>query len=148
MPGARAEAPESRVGQVFWIQPKGRPFSIDIFRDPGMRERFRLEATRSFVVAGVSRTGSDQLIYQLVFESGERAFVSVAAFEADLYVDPALTSETRLNPSPYLSPEAYLYSIKSIFTENPATLADRIDRLGPSRILAPEATLPPAESSK
>jgi len=70
MPGARAEAPESRVGQVFWIQPKGRPFSIDIFRDPGMRERFRLEATRSFVVAGVSRTGSDQLIYQLVFESG------------------------------------------------------------------------------
>jgi hypothetical protein len=148
MPGAHAEAPQSRVGQVFWIQPQGRPFSIDIFRAPGMQERFRVEGTRAFVVVGVSRTADDTLIYQLAFETGEQAFVSVAAFESDLYVEPALTSETRFNPSPYLSPEAYLYSIKSIFSEDPDILAERVDKLGPSRILFPKVTLPPPESSK
>ncbi len=140
MPGARAEAPDSRVGQTFWIQRKGRPFSIDFFRDAELRERIPLEDSGRFVVAGLTRTNNDQSVYQVVFETGEQAFVAVEAFESDLYVDPPLTSETRFKASPYLSPEAYFYSTKSIFTEDPAALAERIDRLGPSRIITPGAS--------
>lgn len=142
MPGARGEAPQSRVGQTFWIQRKGRPFSIDVFGDGELRERIPVEGTRRFVVVAVTRTGDGQPIYQIVFETGEEAFVAVDAFESDLYVDPSLTSETRFKSFPYLSPEAYLYSIKSIFSEDPELLAERIDKMGPSRIVDPGVNQP------
>lgn len=139
MPGARAEVPQSRIGETFWVQRKGRPFSIDFFGDGELRERFPVEGTRHFVVVALTRTRDGQPVYQVEFETGEQAFVTVDAFESELYVDPSLTSEMRFKSFPYLSPEAYLYSIKSIFSEDPDPLAERIERLGPSRIIDPGA---------
>jgi len=137
MPGARAERPESRIGQVFWLQPKARPFSLDVFSSPELDELAPVEGTRRFLVKGLTRAGlrgDGALIYHIGFEAGGDAFIPVESFEAQLYVDLPPQSETRLKSRLYLSPQAYFFSIKSIFSEDPEVLWERIRSLGPSRL--------------
>lgn len=137
MPGARAQSPESRIGQVFWVRPKAPPFSVDFFDSPDMERRVPLEGTRRFAVMGLIRAGereSDPLLYVVRFGPGEEAVIPVASFEAQLYVDLPPQSETRLKSDLYLSPQAYFFSLKSIFSEDPDALWERIRNLGPTRI--------------
>lgn len=154
MPGARAEQPESRVGQVFWVQPKARPFSVDFFASPELDTRVPVDRTRAFVVIGLTRAGAKgdgALIYHVRFGPGEDAFIPVDGFEEQLYVDPPPQSVTRLKSDLYLSPEAYFFSIKSIFSEDPELLWDRIQYLGPTRILprkVPDKPAPKPEDGK
>ncbi|HEX6828530.1 MAG TPA: hypothetical protein VF104_06085 [Burkholderiales bacterium] len=137
MPGARTEDPESRLGAPFWYQPKARPFNVDFFESPELDARVRMDRARGFVVTALTRASPGQggaLLYRVRFESGEDAYIPVAGFEAELYVDPPPQSETRLKSDLYLSPEAYFFSVKSIFAEDPDQLWERIEHLGPSRI--------------
>jgi hypothetical protein len=147
MPGARGKAPESRIGQVFWARPAARPFSVDFFDSPDLHKRVPLERTRRFAVLGLIRAGereTDPLLYMVRFGPGEHAVIPVHSFEAHLYVDPPPQSETRLKSDLYLSPQAYFFSIKSIFTEDPDVLWERIRNLGPTRIGPPAPARPPA----
>lgn len=150
MPGARAERPESRVGQVFWVQSKARPFSVDFFASPELETRVPMEGTRRFVVKGLTRAGAREggaPLYQVGFDSEGDAFILVESFEVQLYVDLPPQSETRLKSDLYLSPQAYFFSIKSIFSEDPEQLWERVRSLGPSRVrpLVPAPTPVPQE---
>jgi hypothetical protein len=134
MPGARADDPEIRVGQVYWVQPKARPYSVDFFETLELTSRVPVNRSRRFKVVAVQSSRDDEPVYQVQFESGVEAFIPVASFESELYVDPPPMSATPLKSNIYLSPEAYFYSIKSIFSEDPDVLHERIRNLGPSRI--------------
>jgi hypothetical protein len=134
MPGAHADDLGSRVGQVFWTQPKARPYSVDFFESPELQSRLPISTVRWFVVTAVTSSGDGAALYQVRFDSGTDAFIPVASFEVELYVDPPPQSATPIKSNLYLSPEAYFYSIKSIFSEDPAVLWERIDNLGPTRI--------------
>jgi hypothetical protein len=140
MPGARATAPESRVGQVFWFQSQGRPFSPDFFHSRELDKRLPVAGKRRFVVTALTRGGAREEgapVYQVRIEPWEDAFIPVDSFEAHLYVDPPAQSETRLRSDLYLSPQAHFFSLKSIFSEDPELLWERIRVLGPSRIRPP-----------
>jgi hypothetical protein len=146
VPGARAKAPGSRIGQMFWTRPAARPFSGDFLDSADLHKRVPLERTRRFAVLGLIRAGereTDPFLYMVRFGPGG-AVIPVASFEAHLYVDPPPQSETRLKSDLYLSPQAYFFSIKSIFTEDPDDLWERIRNLGPTRNGPPAPARPPA----
>jgi hypothetical protein len=147
MPGARIENPESRVGSRFWFESRSRPFSPDFFEAADLERRVAMDGVRSFVVTAVApaaKAGERGMLYRVRFETGSDAYIAIADFEAHLYVDLPALSETRLKTDLYLSPEAYFFSIKSIFGEDPDLLWERIRNLGPTRIRPPAPAKAPA----
>lgn len=149
MPGARAENPASRVGRLFWVQSAARPFTPDFFEAVDLDRRVPVDRVLRFVVTAVElqAAAEPRLLYRVRFESDLDAFIPVADFEAHLYVDLPPQSETRLKTDLFTSPEAYFYSIKSIFSEEPGQLWERVRTLGPSRILPAPPVVPPRPDS-
>lgn len=144
MPGAQVADPGSRLGQTFWVDPNSRPFTPDFFETADLERRVPMVRVLKFAVAAVeppTKAGESGLLYRVRLETGRDAYIPIADFEAHLYVDLPPVSETRLKSDLYLSPEAYFFSIKSIFSENPELLWERIRALGPSRI-RPQAPAP------
>lgn len=150
MPGARIENPESRVGARFWFESVSRPFSPDFFEAADLERRVRTDRVRSFLVTAVeppAKAGERGLLYRVRLETGRDAYITIADFEAHLYVDLPDLSETRLKTDLYTSPQAYFFSIKSIFSEEPGELWERVRLLGPSRIRQPAPALQPRSGS-
>lgn len=146
MPGARIENPESRVGIRFWHETLSRPYSPDFFEAADLERRLSMDRVRSFVVTAVeppAKSGERGLLYRVRLETDRDAYIRIADFEAHLYVDLPALSETRLKTDLFTSPQAYFFSIKSIFSEEPAELWERVRVLGPSRIRQPAPAVPP-----
>ncbi|HET9701429.1 MAG TPA: hypothetical protein VFP70_10960 [Burkholderiales bacterium] len=145
MPGARIENPASRVGGRFWFESSSRPFSPDFFEAADLQRRVPMDRVRSFLVTAVeppAGEGERGLLYRVRLETGRDAYIAIADFESHLYVDLPDLSETRLKTDLYTSPQAYFFSIKSIFSEEPGELWERVRLLGPSRIIQPAPGAP------
>jgi hypothetical protein len=109
-----------------------------------------MDRVRSFVVAAVeppAGAGERGLLYRIRLDTERDAYIRIADFEAHLYVDLPDLSETRLKTDLYTSPQAYFFSIKSIYSEEPGALWERVRVLGPSRIIQPAQGAPSRSGS-
>jgi hypothetical protein len=146
----RAERAENRVGRTFWARPGLSDTSVEFYKDPELRNRVPVYRKTRFKVLGVLAIRpfpEPEPVYRVRFDSGDEAYIAVAAFDELLFHEPRANQvvTTTFNPPLGEGVHVYLFERSGIFAADPDVIWERIRNDGP-RTFQPARPEAPSEA--
>jgi hypothetical protein len=143
------ERAEGRVGRIFWAQPALSDTSVEFYKEPELRSRAPVYRKARFEVLELLATRPfprPELVYRVMFDSGDQAYIGVKEFEEQLFDEPRANQVVTTTFDPPLGEGVHVYMFKrsGIFSADPDVIWERIRNDGPRafRQVVPAEPLP------